>query len=81
MSHVVKGILCGVCFFGFVFSVLPWMTNHVSILRQMHEVLEWHDIDPSRFYYSNVPQTLEGAWYLRNALQSPQDVDQGKGGR
>ncbi len=70
MDRIANAILWWLGIFLFIFAFLPWLTSKVPILRQMHEVLEWHEIDPSRFYYSNVPQTLEGEWYLRGALES-----------
>lgn len=81
MERIAKGIVWGLVIFGFIFGLLPWVTANTPILRQMHEVLQWHDIDPSRFYYSNVPQTLEGEWYLRGALQPSQTLEQGEGRR
>lgn len=57
----------------FIYGFLPWLTEHVSVLEHMHQVLEWHEIDPSRFYYSDVPQTLEGEWYLRGAVHMRRD--------
>jgi len=71
MKRIVQCFLLLGLILVFVYGFLPWITVHIPALRHMHQVLEWHEIDPSRFYYSDVPQTLEGEWYLRGAMHGP----------
>ncbi len=61
----------GLAFF-FVYGFLPFLTKSFSVLDQMAVSLEENEIDPSRYYYTDVSQVKESELYLREAL----DLDQ-----
>jgi hypothetical protein len=52
----------------FIYGALPLLTDSVDILQRMSLVLNEQDIDPSRYYYSDVAQVRESELYLRSAL-------------
>lgn len=52
----------------FVYGGLPLLTDSVDILHRMSRVLSEQDIDPSRYYYSDVAQVREAELYLQLAL-------------
>ena len=58
-------LACGLFFF---YVLLPYITSTVPVLRQTSILLEKHDIDPSRYYYTDVEQVAEGEAYLRSVL-------------
>ncbi len=58
-------LACGLFFF-YVF--LPYLTSTVPVLQQTSVLLEEHDIDPSRYYYTDVEQVAEGEAYLHSVL-------------
>jgi hypothetical protein len=47
----------------FIYGALPLLTDSVDILQRNEQ-----DIDPSRYYYSDVAQVRESELYLRSAL-------------
>jgi hypothetical protein len=51
-----------------IFGVLPLLTNSVDILQKMSVTLADNDIDPSRYYYTDVAQVAESENYLETAL-------------
>ncbi len=51
-----------------IFGVLPLLTNSVDILQKMSITLADNDIDPSRYYYTDVAQVAESESYLETAL-------------
>ena len=56
--------------FAFIYGVLPWLTNSVDILKRMSVVLKDQNIDPSRYYYTDVAQVAESEHYVRTALDA-----------
>lgn len=58
---------------GFFQIFLPFLTRSVPILQETAIVLEKYDIDPSRYYYTDVPQVAEGEAHLRSALVHPEE--------
>lgn len=56
---------------GFFQIFLPLLTDAVPILQETAVLLEEYDIDPSRYYYTDVRQVAEGEAYLRSALGPP----------
>lgn len=52
----------------FVYGLLPALTKSFPLLEKMAYTLEENDIDPSRYYYSDVAQVKEGELYLREVL-------------
>ncbi len=52
----------------FVYGLLPVLTNSSPLLKKMAHTLEENEIDPSRYYYSDVSQVKEGELYLREVL-------------
>lgn len=54
---------------GFIFGALPLLTDSVGILHRMSLVLGEQDIDPSRYYYTDVVQVRESELYLRSVLK------------
>ncbi len=51
-----------------IYGVLPQITDSVGILHRMSLVLSEHNIDPSRYYYSDVLQVRESELYLETVL-------------
>jgi hypothetical protein len=58
-------LACGLFFF---YVLLPFVNDTIPVLRQTSSLLEEHDIDPSRYYYTDVEQVAEGEAYLRSVL-------------
>lgn len=56
--------------FSVIYGALPWLTQSVDILQRMSVLLEEQNIDPSRYYYTDVAQVAESEHYLRAALNS-----------
>lgn len=54
---------------GFIYGALPLLTDSVGILHRMSLVLDEQDIDPSRYYYTDVAQVRESELYLRSVLK------------
>ncbi len=52
----------------FVYILLPLLTNSVGVLSNMSVVLDENDIDPSRYYYTDVNQVQEAEHYLNTVL-------------
>lgn len=73
MQRGIRFLLWIIGTFFFFYILLSFITQKTPVLYRMSEVLEWHEIDPSRWYYSNVPQTLEGEQYLRGVLSTGDD--------
>ncbi len=61
-------IFLGLALF-FVYGLLPVITKSSPLLEQMALSIEENDIDPSRYYYTDVSQVKEGELYLRDALE------------
>lgn len=59
---------------GFFQIFLPLLTDAVPILRETAALLEENDIDPSRWYYTDVRQAAEGEAHLRSALAHPEGI-------
>lgn len=53
----------------FVYGILPAITASVPILSKMHTNLVQNDIDPSRYYYTDVEQVAEGEHYIETAIR------------
>lgn len=53
----------------FVYLFLPYLTESVGILRRMSQYLESNEIDPTRYYYTDVDQVKEAENYLETALE------------
>lgn len=51
-----------------IFGILPWLTSSVDILHRMSITLDTNDIDPTRYYYTDVVQVAESELYLATAL-------------
>lgn len=56
--------------FAVIYGALPRLTQSVDILKRMSVLLEEENIDPSRYYYTDVAQVVESERYLRTALDS-----------
>lgn len=54
----------------FVYMVLPFLTNSFDVLSRMSVNLDKHDIDPSRYYYTDVKQVKEAEQYLDTVLRN-----------
>lgn len=54
----------------FVYGVLPWLTDSVDVLHRMSVVLDEQEIDPSRYYYTDVAQVKESELYLDTVLNN-----------
>ncbi|MCB2215585.1 hypothetical protein [Desulfofustis glycolicus] len=52
----------------FVYGVLPLLTDSVDVLDRMSILLEDNNIDPSRYYYTDVQQVEQGEQYLETVL-------------
>lgn len=52
----------------FVYVLLPLLTDSVDILHEMSISLEDNGINPSSYYYTDVPQVFESEQYLRTVL-------------
>lgn len=52
-----------------IYGLLPWMTVSFDMLNRMALSLEETGIDPTRYYYTDVPQVLESEQYLRTVLE------------
>ncbi|MBE0584301.1 MAG: hypothetical protein IH612_11150 [Desulfofustis sp.] len=67
-------LLTGMLFL--VYGGLPLLTDSFDILQRMSVTLDSHDIDPSRYYYTDVVQVAESERYLDQVLQNHQLVTQ-----
>ncbi|MDY0220141.1 MAG: hypothetical protein RBR67_03285 [Desulfobacterium sp.] len=54
--------------FAFVYGLLPLLTDSFDILNRMSLFLEKTEIDPTRYYYTDVEQVIESEQYLRTVL-------------
>lgn len=52
-----------------IYGLLPWMTGSFDMLNRMALSLEESGIDPTRYYYTDVPQVRESEQYLRTVLE------------
>jgi len=59
-----------------VYGLLPLITKSFSITRRMAVSLENTEIDPSRYYYTDVEQVLESELYLRSVLSKNNGIKQ-----
>ena len=53
----------------FVYGILPMLTRSVEILDTMSVHIEENNIDPTRYYYTDVEQVVEAERYLHLALE------------
>lgn len=51
-----------------VYGVLPALTNAYEPLARMNAYLDKYDIDPSRYYFSDVPVVSESEQHIRNVM-------------
>ena len=58
--------LCGIMLF--VFGFLPFLTRSVPLLQNMADCIEENEIDPSRYFYTDVEQVHEAERYLEEVL-------------
>lgn len=56
--------------FAVIFGALPWLTKSFDILQRMSVLLEEQNIDPSRYYFTDVAQVAESEHYVRTALDA-----------
>ncbi len=56
--------------FLFFYFLLPLLNDSFTILRHTSARLDALDIDPTRYYYTDVAQVREGEEYIRTALNS-----------
>lgn len=54
----------------FVFVFLPFLTSSFDILSRMAACLDENEIDPTRYYYTDVEQVKEAEQYLASVLKS-----------
>jgi hypothetical protein len=78
INRLVRLILALAFTFLFVYGVLPQVTSRVPILARMRTKLDSNGIAPSRYYYTDVDQVMEGEHYVRQAIR---DLPQGKNRR
>lgn len=52
----------------FVYGLLPILTRSVPVLEKMAGYLDENGIDPTRYYYTDVPQVKEAELYLNEVL-------------
>ncbi|MFZ5766781.1 MAG: hypothetical protein ACOY4H_14480 [Thermodesulfobacteriota bacterium] len=60
----------------FIYGLLPLLTRSCDILERMSLNLEENDIDPTRYYYTDVEQVKESELYLRTALAKHGEIRQ-----
>ena len=65
LRDLVIALLAGAAFF---YLFLPLLNRTFPILEKTSRHLEKHDIDPTRYYYTDVSQVAEGEAYLHTAL-------------
>jgi hypothetical protein len=58
-------LVAGLAFF---YLFLPFVTDSFAVLGKTAAHLERHDIDPTRYYYTDVSQVREGEEHLRRVL-------------
>ncbi len=54
----------------FVYVFLPFLTNSFGILKSMSVYLDENEIDPTRYFYTDVEQVREAELYLDSVLNA-----------
>ncbi len=60
----------------FVYIFLPYMTESVDILNRMSQQLESNEIDPTRYFSTDVAQVKEAEYYFETVFENDRQARQ-----